>query len=92
MLSGPEAVQFFLRSGLPQNPTLFKVWQYVAGDRPALNRQEFYTAMKLVSLAQVSRNKRYRGLPPVHTTNRDGSSHAPPIYRPMEEFWMISKH
>jgi len=30
------------------------VWQYVAGDRPALARQEFYTAMKLVSLAQVS--------------------------------------
>lgn len=46
-------MQFFLRSGLPQNPTLFKVWQYVAGDRPALSRQEFYTAMKLVSLAQV---------------------------------------
>lgn len=46
-------MQFFERSGLPQNPTLFKVWQYVAGDRPALNRQQFYTAMKLVSLAQV---------------------------------------
>lgn len=30
-----------------------QVWQYVAGDRPALSRQEFYTAMKLVSLAQV---------------------------------------
>jgi len=45
-------VQFFLRSGLPQNPTLFKVWQYVAGDRPALNKREFYTAMKLVSMAQ----------------------------------------
>lgn len=42
-----------MRSGLPQNPTLFKVWQYVAGDRPALSRQEFYTSMKLVSLAQV---------------------------------------
>jgi epidermal growth factor receptor substrate 15 len=84
VLSGPEAVQFFLRSGLPQNPTLFKVrallqqpstlhwngimglqadtasacaglqiWQYVAGERPSLSRQEFYTAMKLVALAQV---------------------------------------
>jgi len=53
MLSGPEAVQFFLRSGLPQTPTLFRIWQFVAGDRPALNRQEFYTAMKLVAQAQV---------------------------------------
>lgn len=55
MLSGPEAVQFFLRSGLPQNPTLFRIWQFVAGDRPALNRQEFYTAMKLVAIAQVNK-------------------------------------
>ncbi|KAL4435474.1 hypothetical protein ABPG77_006236 [Micractinium sp. CCAP 211/92] len=54
VLSGAEAVAFFQRSGLPQNPTLFKVWQYVAGDRPALSRQEFYTAMKLVSLAQLN--------------------------------------
>lgn len=48
-------MHFFSKSGLPTNPTLYKVWQYVAGDRPALNRQEFYTAMKLVSLAQVDR-------------------------------------
>ncbi|KAL4419756.1 hypothetical protein ABPG75_006854 [Micractinium tetrahymenae] len=54
VLSGAEAVAFFQRSGLPQSPTLFKVWQYVAGDRPALSRQEFYTAMKLVSLAQLN--------------------------------------
>lgn len=52
VLSGSEAVGFFQRSGLPRNPTLFKVWQYVAGDRPSLSRQEFYTAMKLVSAAQ----------------------------------------
>lgn len=52
MLSGGEAVQFFQKSGLPRSPTLFKVWQYVAGDRPSLTRQEFYTAMKLVSAAQ----------------------------------------
>jgi hypothetical protein len=31
-----------------------QVWQYVAGDRPSLSRQEFYTAMKLVSLAQLN--------------------------------------
>lgn len=53
VVSGGEAVKFFSKSGLPTNPTLFKVWQYVAGDRPSLNRREFYTAMKLVSLAQV---------------------------------------
>lgn len=58
MLSGAEAVQFFMRSGLPQHPTLFRIWQFVAADRPALNRQEFYTSMKLVSSAQV------RGHPP----------------------------
>lgn len=52
VLSGSEAVGFFQRSGLPRNPTLFKVWQYVAGERPSLSRQEFYTAMKLVSAAQ----------------------------------------
>ncbi|KAK2079755.1 hypothetical protein QBZ16_002150 [Prototheca wickerhamii] len=54
VVSGGEAVQFFSKSGLPTNPTLFKIWQYVAGDRPSLNRQEFYTAMKLVSLAQTN--------------------------------------
>jgi hypothetical protein len=53
VISGTEAVTFFQRSGLPTNPTLFKIWQYVAGDRPSLSRQEFYTSMKLVSLAQV---------------------------------------
>jgi hypothetical protein len=53
VVSGNEAVRFFSKSGLPTNPTLFKVWQYVAGDRPSLNRREFYTSMKLVSLAQV---------------------------------------
>jgi hypothetical protein len=57
-------VQFFERSGLPQHPTLFKVWQHVAGDRPALNRQQFYTAMKLVSLAQV-RRRGCRARPPL---------------------------
>lgn len=31
MLSGLEAVQFFQRSGLPQNPTLFKASQQAAG-------------------------------------------------------------
>ena len=62
VLSGAEAVQFFLRSGLPKHPTLFKVWQYVAGDRPALSRQEFYTAMKLVSLAQVGAQGMFRGV------------------------------
>ncbi len=55
VLSGSEAVGFFQRSGLPRSPTLFKVWQYVAGDRPSLSRQEFYTAMKLVSAAQQNR-------------------------------------
>uniref|UniRef100_A0A1D1ZRW5 Uncharacterized protein n=3 Tax=Auxenochlorella protothecoides TaxID=3075 RepID=A0A1D1ZRW5_AUXPR len=54
VVSGGEAVKFFSKSGLPTNPTLFKVWQYVAGDRPSLNRREFYTAMKLVSLAQLN--------------------------------------
>ncbi len=50
-LSGAEAVAFFGKSGLDKQ-TLFKVWQGVAGDRPYLSRQEFYTAMKLVAVAQ----------------------------------------
>ena len=50
-LSGGEAVSFFGKSGLNKQ-TLFKIWQGVAGDRSYLNRQEFYTAMKLVSVAQ----------------------------------------
>ena len=54
VLGGGEAVQFFQRSGLPRSPTLFKIWQIVAGDRSSLTRQEFYTAMKLVSVAQRS--------------------------------------
>ncbi|KDD73733.1 hypothetical protein H632_c1883p0, partial [Helicosporidium sp. ATCC 50920] len=51
-VSGGEAAQFFLRSGLSQNPTLFKIWQLVAGNGAFLNHQAFYTALKLVSLAQ----------------------------------------
>lgn len=54
-VSGGEAAQFFLRSGLSQNPTLFKIWQLVAGNGAFLNHQAFYTALKLVSLAQVGR-------------------------------------
>lgn len=38
----------------PPSSSRVQVWQYVAGDRPALSRQEFYTAMKLVSLAQLN--------------------------------------
>ena len=55
VLSGNEAVCFFQRSGLPKTPTLFKIWQCIAGDRASLSRQEFYTAMKLVSVAQRNR-------------------------------------
>jgi len=51
-LSGQEAVAFFGKSGLNKQ-TLFKIWQGVAGDRPFLLRQEFYTSMKLVAVAQA---------------------------------------
>ena len=51
-LSGQEAVAFFGKSGLNKQ-TLFKIWQGVAGDRPFLSRQEFYTSMKLVAVAQA---------------------------------------
>ena len=53
----PHACAHLLRPALQHTarPTCpLQVWQYVAGDRPALSRQEFYTAMKLVSLAQLN--------------------------------------
>lgn len=62
VLGGGEAVQFFQRSGLPRSPTLFKIWQIVAGDRSSLTRQEFYTAMKLVSVAQRSQGQLDEGV------------------------------
>ncbi|DBB00571.1 TPA: hypothetical protein ACH3X3_002269 [Trebouxia sp. C0006] len=52
-VSGAEAVEFFQRSKLPQ-ATLFQVWNMVAGDTPALNKPQFYSTLRLISLAQRS--------------------------------------
>lgn len=58
----PTAAANLLSACLVVLPLHLQVWQYVAGDRPALSRQEFYTAMKLVSLAQVGASGRGRCL------------------------------
>ncbi|KDP43775.1 hypothetical protein JCGZ_22402 [Jatropha curcas] len=54
-ISGAEAVAFFQGSGLPK-PVLAQVWTY-ADQRKAgyLGRQEFYNALKLVTVAQRKR-------------------------------------
>ncbi len=33
--------------------SMHQIWNAVAGDRPFLTKQQFYTAMRLVSAAQV---------------------------------------
>eukprot|EP00884_Botryococcus_braunii_P008864 jgi/Botrbrau1/1797/Bobra.0217s0048.1 len=53
IISGAEAVKFFQRSNLSQE-TLFKIWNLVAGDKPALTRPQFFSTMRLISLAQRS--------------------------------------
>lgn len=53
VVSGGEAVEFFQRSKLPQS-TLFQVWNMVAGDSAALNKPQFYSTLRLISLAQRS--------------------------------------
>ncbi|CAL8470940.1 g10482 [Coccomyxa elongata] len=53
VLTGAEAVHFFQRSNLSQE-TLFQVWQIVAGDSSSLTKQQFYSTLRLVSLAQRS--------------------------------------
>ncbi|KAK9844100.1 hypothetical protein WJX81_004424 [Elliptochloris bilobata] len=51
LVSGAEAVTFFQRSGLTQD-TLFQVWNLVAGDSPSLTKPQFYSTLRLISLAQ----------------------------------------
>ncbi|CAL1400046.1 unnamed protein product [Linum trigynum] len=55
-ISGAEAVAFFQGSGLPKQ-VLAQVWMY-ADQRKAgyLGRQEFYNALKLVTVAQSKRD------------------------------------
>ncbi|CAN1824907.1 Uncharacterized calcium-binding protein C800.10c [Linum perenne] len=55
-ISGAEAVAFFQSSGLPKQ-VLAQVWMY-ADQRKAgyLGRQEFYNALKLVTVAQSKRD------------------------------------
>ncbi|XP_016457705.2 uncharacterized protein LOC107781505 [Nicotiana tabacum] len=51
-ISGPEAVAFFKGSNLPQ-PVLAQIWTYADQSRTGfLGRQEFYNALKLVTVAQ----------------------------------------
>ncbi|WMV14556.1 hypothetical protein MTR67_007941 [Solanum verrucosum] len=51
-ISGPEAVAFLKGSNLPQ-PVLAQIWTYADQSRTGyLSRQEFYNALKLVTVAQ----------------------------------------
>lgn len=52
-LAGWHCVSACTNPCLCSSPLRAQIWQYVAGDRPSLTRQEFFSAMKLVSLAQV---------------------------------------
>ncbi|KAK1406680.1 hypothetical protein QVD17_42202 [Tagetes erecta] len=54
-ISGAEAVAFFQGSNLPK-PVLAQIWQYADQNRTGfLGRQEFYNALKLVTVAQSKR-------------------------------------
>nr|GEU50408.1 epidermal growth factor receptor substrate 15-like 1 [Tanacetum cinerariifolium] len=54
-ISGAEAVAFFQASNLPK-PTLAQIWQHADQNRTGfLGRQEFFNALKLVTVAQSKR-------------------------------------
>ncbi|KAI3808279.1 hypothetical protein L1987_24228 [Smallanthus sonchifolius] len=54
-ISGAEAVAFFQGSNLPM-PVLAQIWQYADQNHTGfLGRQEFYNALKLVTVAQSKR-------------------------------------
>ncbi|XP_071701186.1 uncharacterized protein [Rutidosis leptorrhynchoides] len=54
-ISGNEAVAFFQGSNLPK-PVLAQIWQHADQNRTGfLGRQEFYNALKLVTVAQSNR-------------------------------------
>ncbi|KAL9269683.1 putative calcium-binding protein [Drosera capensis] len=54
-ISGAEAVSFFQGSGLPKQ-VLAQIWMHADQNRIGfLNRQEFYNALKLVTVAQSKR-------------------------------------
>ncbi|KAI3745614.1 hypothetical protein L6452_08015 [Arctium lappa] len=54
-ISGVEAVAFFQGSNLPK-PVLAQIWQHADHNRTGfLGRQEFYNALKLVTVAQSKR-------------------------------------
>eukprot|EP00210_Caulerpa_lentillifera_P001261 g1217.t1 len=52
-IEGSEAITFFQRSGLPRD-TLKEIWSRTAGQTPFMTKQQFYGAIRLVSLAQLS--------------------------------------
>ncbi|KAJ9541858.1 hypothetical protein OSB04_028364 [Centaurea solstitialis] len=55
-ISGAEAVAFFQGSNLPK-PVLAQIWQHADHNRTGfLGRQEFYNALKLVTVAQSKRD------------------------------------
>nr|XP_043631734.1 actin cytoskeleton-regulatory complex protein pan1 [Erigeron canadensis] len=55
-ISGTEAVSFFQASNLPK-PVLAQIWQHADQNRTGfLGRQEFYNALKLVTVAQSKRD------------------------------------
>lgn len=55
-ISGAEAVAFFQGSNLPK-PVLAQIWQHADQNRTGfLGRQEFYNALKLVTVAQSKRD------------------------------------
>ncbi len=55
-LGGAEAVKFLSRSGLPV-PVLKQVWDVSVKGKPSMGRQEFRTAMRLISIAQAAVSK-----------------------------------
>jgi hypothetical protein len=54
-IDGPDAAAFLARSGLPKT-TLKSIWSIAAQSNPrALNKEDFYIALRLVALAQAGK-------------------------------------
>jgi hypothetical protein len=54
ILKGARAVEFFKKSGLDLS-TLKAIWTWSSPD-PVMNRQQFYTALRYISMSQNGEN------------------------------------
>jgi hypothetical protein len=90
VISGLEAINFFKATNIPQ-PTLAKIWKFAdEGQRGFLSRQQFYNALKLVTIVQTGQELTPE-LVKAAFIGTTASQIPPPQLRPTQQFSNIKK-